>query len=331
MTVVIVNHNTCDYLQDCLTSVAAEQPAQILVIDCASTDGSMEMLRKRFSHVTLRLSRDNPGYGGAINQVIKEVTTPFVLLLNSDTRVCSGALAALQEYLDNHPNVGVAGPRLLNLNGALQRSTRRCPGTASWFVDNSLWGPWFRYIPLVRRYLLNAWPHDEPREVPWILGAAMAARKQALFEVGGFDESYFLYFEDIDLCDRLWSAGWQVHFTPAAEIVHVGAAATRRYRAAMKTQYVSSAFQYYRRRYSRRRFLALKRIAQFELTARMIRDWVRLRMARHENERKTVADDLVLWRRLIRQIGATHYASDVASPHLEVPFNPMESRAAGER
>jgi len=271
------------------------------------------MVQNLFPGVRLFALKDNPGYGAAMNIAISKIDAPFVLMLNGDTCMRPGSLAAIEAYLDSHPRVGIAGPRLTHQNGTLQRSARCDPGTARWLIDNHLWGHCFRHIPGLRQCLLNAWPHDHPRRVPWILGAAMGGRTEALMEVGGFDRAFFMYFEDIDLCDRLWSAGWEVHFMPDAEVMHLGGASTRKWHSKMEEHYFSSALCYYRRRYSIARFMALKRVMQIELATRVARDVVRLRLSANAVDGEEIASNLVTWKRLIGVIGRAQYAHHAAS------------------
>jgi len=178
----------------------------------------------------------------------------------------------------------------------------------AWLLDNSFWGPFFRQLPLLRGRLLNAGPRERAGPVPWVLGAAIAVRRTAIMAVRGFDESYFMYFEEIDLCDRLWAAGWQVHIAPAALVVHAGSASTRQRRSSMQEQYIASALQFYGRRYGCTRFSILKRILQLELAFRAIHGWLRLKFFGPQTSGESMAEDLITWTRLIRVIQNARYA-----------------------
>src|SRR5262249_11131009 len=149
----------------------------------------------------------------------------YVLLLNSDTLLAPGALAALAQYLDAHPRAAIAGPRLRNADGSLQPSCHPFLGTMQSFLEKSVVARALARLPVVRdHYLLVNSSHAAPRVVPWVLGAALAIRRSAFDQVGGFDESFFLYAEEVDLCYRLKAAGWEVHFAPVTDVVHVGGA-----------------------------------------------------------------------------------------------------------
>src|SRR6266545_72105 len=165
MTIGVVNHNTCDSLRLCLESATA-QPAEIIVLDNASTDGSAEMVQRCFPSVTLLANRNNTGYGAGANQILRSTDTEYLLILNSDTLLKQGAVEALCAYLDEHPRAAVLGPRLTFPNGRLQRSCRRFPGTFEWLLDNLILGKVIPALGLFRTWFLNGWKHDRPRVVP---------------------------------------------------------------------------------------------------------------------------------------------------------------------
>src|SRR5258708_164207 len=122
VAVVIVNHNTRNHLRACLASVRAERPAETIVVDNASDDGSAAMVKAEFPEVTVCANETNPGYGAAANQAVARTSLPYILLLNSDTRLQNGALLHLSSYLDRHTRAAIVGPRVLHPNGSLQPS-----------------------------------------------------------------------------------------------------------------------------------------------------------------------------------------------------------------
>jgi len=204
IAVAIVNYNTREHLRACLATVQSEAPSETIVIDNASSDGSAEMVRAEYPWVTLHANQTNPGYGAAANQAIASCTAEYVLLLNSDTLLQAGALMALSSYLDLHPRAAIVGPRLVEPDGILQASCYPFPTPLNTFLENStsafLLGRLIRcHIPLLRNSYLRTWPHNAARVVPWLKGGALAIRRTAFDAVGGFDESYFMYFEDADL------------------------------------------------------------------------------------------------------------------------------------
>jgi GT2 family glycosyltransferase len=299
VAVVIVNHNTRNHLKACLASVRAERPTEIVVVDNASEDGSGPMVRAEFPEVTLYTNATNPGFGAAANQAIARISLPYVLLLNSDTRLQTGVLMKLSTYLDQHSRAAIVGPRLLYPNGSLQPSCFPFPTPLHIFLEESNLGPLIRYIPVLRDHYLRTWPHTYDRVVPWLMGGAIALRREAYEAVGGFDPSFFLYCEEVDLCYRLQQAGWQVHFTTAATIEHVGGASTSRKRAEMHHQFYASKLRYSRLHLTRPRQLASVVIIKSAMLAKLIRDNVRLRLRPAVQRRALLLEDIAIWRRVL--------------------------------
>jgi N-acetylglucosaminyl-diphospho-decaprenol L-rhamnosyltransferase len=248
--VVVVNYNTREDLQACLETVLATDAREVIVADNGSTDGSREMVREDFADTRLLCFDDNPGYGGAANRAVATTDTPFVLLLNSDTLLAPDTLAMLGDYLDRHPAVGIIGPRLLNPDGTLQPSCYPYPGSLRWALDNDDLAPLLRHIKLAREAAFRTWDHDRAREVPWVKGAAMAIRRTAFEEVGGFDDAFFMYHEETDLCFRMARAGWKTHFAPVTDIIHTGESSTSQYRRAMSRALDESTRRFHRKHYS---------------------------------------------------------------------------------
>jgi GT2 family glycosyltransferase len=256
--ICIVNYNTLDHLRGCLDRLRGESPHDLIVVDNASPDGSAEMVRREHPAVRLIANSENLGFGAAANQAIDVCDSDYLLLLNSDTRVEPGSLRALGRYLAQNPRAAVVGPRLLNTDGTLQRSCRRFPGSFSWLLDNRFIGKLARRLRVAPQSMLHVWEHDSPRRVPWVVGAALAMRVEAVREVGGFDTGYFLYCEEIDLCKRLWAAGWEVHFTPATEVAHVGGASTAGDRRFIDQHMIASTLRFYGRHYGKLRVWLLR-------------------------------------------------------------------------
>ncbi|HEX9942233.1 MAG TPA: glycosyltransferase family 2 protein [Thermoanaerobaculia bacterium] len=301
MAVAIVNHNTRDHLRACLASVRAEGPAEVVVADAGSTDGSAGIVRQEFPQALLLADASNPGYGASANRAIAACSSPSVLLLNADTRLQPGALRALASYLEGHPRAAVAGPRLVNPDGTLQVSCFPFIGTFQLMIEKTPLGRWLAHVPVLRdRWLLSHSPHDRPRVVPWVLGAAMAIRRTAFDEVGGFDLSFFMYSEEIDLCYRLKSAGWEVHFAPVATVVHAGGASTGQRRPEMAVRRVASSKLFYRRHYSRPRVTVLEAMIGAAMAGRLLRDSLRLAVTRQPEVRSRLAEDLAVWRGALR-------------------------------
>ncbi|HEV2852082.1 MAG TPA: glycosyltransferase family 2 protein [Thermoanaerobaculia bacterium] len=302
MAAVVVNHDTREHLRACLESLRSEGMHEVVVADTGSADGSAEMVRRDFPEVTLLADGENPGFGAAANRAVSLCTSPFVLLLNADTRVSPGALGALAGYLARHPRAAVAGPRLVNPDGTLQVSCFPYIGTLHLMVEKTPLGRWLARVPALRdRWLLSHSPHDRPRVVPWVLGAALAIRREAFEEIGGFDPAFFMYSEEIDLCYRLSAAGWEVHFAPVTAVTHVGGASTGQRRPEMAVRRVASSKLFYRRHYSRPRVLALEGMIGAAMLVRLGRDSLRLAFSRDSGRRSRLAEDLAVWRGALRR------------------------------
>ncbi len=296
--IVIINHNTRGLVRACLDSLEIEPLPRVVVVDNGSTDGTREMLRSEYPWVTVLTNDCNPGYAAAANQGIAALKTPYVLLLNSDTLLPDGALAGLAHYLDLHEEVGILGPRLVNPDGTLQRSTFPFPTPFDVLLDSTNLARAMGCVPFLRDAYLRAWPHNRPRRVPWVLGAALMIRREAYEAVGGMDERFFMYFEEVDLCYRCKRAGWQVDFAPVTEITHIGAASTRRRRADMAVQFYASLRRFYLKHYSQLALLELTALVESVALARFLRDWVLYRRARDGETRNRLSQNLAAWRRL---------------------------------
>ena len=249
VTVAVVNYNTLNLLRSCLTSAVAEHPAVIIVVDNASPDGSAAMVADEFPSVTLLANEENVGYGAAANQAMKRIETPYMLLLNADTFITPGGVQSLSKYLDEHPNVGMVGPRLLNLDGSVHPSCFPFPGSMRWAVDNDDVGRLVAHVPGVRNRAFRTWPHDRSRRVPWVMGAALCIRREAADAVAGFDPDFFMYHEESDLAYRMADAGWETHFTPDASVIHVGGASTVQVKAEMTEALFASTERFHRKHY----------------------------------------------------------------------------------
>lgn len=312
-----MSHNTSELLRECLCSVISNQYSVcsiqrainsplntehcslntgVVVVDNASTDDSAEMVATEFPAVALYRSETNLGYGAAANRAIAACHSPYVLLLNSDTLLQPGALPALETYLDEHSQVAMVGPRYFNANGKLQPSCFPFPTPLDIFLDVTHAYDLIAHVPFLREKVMRTWAHDRPRRVPWVLGAALAIRRAAFQAVGGFDDSFFMYYEEADLCYRLAQAGCETHFAPVTDIVHIGGASTQQQRADMIVQLYASLAQFYRRHYSRVRQVELAMLVSSVAFARLIRDSLAIGFTRDQNER---AVDIHAWRRLL--------------------------------
>lgn len=299
VSVAIVSFNTRHELQACLDSVVAEAPREIVVVDNASTDGTAEMVRMQYPDVLLLANPANNGYGAAANQAIKSTRGDYVLLLNADTVLTPGAIEALGTHIHRHPEAAVVGPRLQNPDGTPQRSYFPFPGTLGWFVENEPVAWLLHYLPLGRERFLCLTPSTVDRVVPWVSGAALMLRRAAFEAVGGFDESYFMYFEEVDLCLRLRALQWQTDFTPTASVVHVGGASTSQCRTEALIAHFRSTQRFYRRHYSERRVALWMALMTLKIVLRLVHDLVGLRLRSNERVRSMLAQQADAWKAIL--------------------------------
>lgn len=260
LSVVIVNWNVRDLLRRCLTSVVGSAPgtsADIIVVDNASTDGSVEMLRAEFPQATLILNDHNRGFPAAINQGLAAAQGRYVLLLNPDTEVLDDALAVLIRYLDAHPDVGIVSPQLLYPDGGVQSSRRRFPTLLTLFLE-STWLEPLAPRSLLRRYYVLDQPDEATLDVDWTMGAAMLARREVVGQVGEMDEGFFMYSEELDWCRRIKAAGWRVVYHPAARIIHYEGKSSEQAVPARHINFQRSKVYYTRKYHGPRVALALR-------------------------------------------------------------------------
>ncbi len=216
---VVVNYNARGHLLECVRSLRAEGVTDVIVVDNDSTDGSKEALAADDPEATYVETGANLGFGTAANRGVAATAATYVLILNPDVVVHAGAVGALAAALDADDRAAVVGPRVENLDGTLYPSARRFPNlaVAAGHAFVGLVRPDNRFTRDYRR--LDA-DHGWSGPVDWVSGTCMLVRRTAFDAVGGFDEAYFMYVEDVDLCWRLWRAGWRVGYEPSARVTH---------------------------------------------------------------------------------------------------------------
>ena len=302
LAIITVSYNTRELLAACLESALAGLErsglaGEVWVVDNASADGSAEMVRQRFPAVRLITHGANVGFAAGNNLALRamglsrEISPRYILFLNPDTRVVDDALGVMVRFLGGRPSAGVAGARLVHGDGSFQHSAFAFPGLAQILLD---------FFPLHHRlldsrfngrYPRRLYESGQPFPVGHPLGAALMVRAETLAQVGGFDERFFMYCEEIDLCRRIKAAGWEIDCVPQAEIVHLVAQSTQqardrmfvalwRSRFLMFEKHESAAFRWTARRLVRlglwaeaRRAKAAKRrgqISEAQLAERLV-------------------------------------------------------------
>ncbi|TXH35387.1 MAG: glycosyltransferase family 2 protein [Burkholderiaceae bacterium] len=222
--VVIVNYNTEDLTLQCVGSLLAHgivPAAHICVVDNLSPDGSGERLQRSLPpDVQLVLSQRNGGFGAGVNIGADALKTDLVLVLNPDTYFERNNMDVIVRMFEQSPKLGVAGLKLINPDGSLQYSARRFYSLLDIAARRTMLGQFAPMRRLVRSHLLTRKWMQHPFEADWVMGTGFVVRRSAFEQVGRMDEGYFLYFEEVDLCARMWIDGWRVVAVPEVELVH---------------------------------------------------------------------------------------------------------------
>ena len=223
LSIIVITYNSRVPIERCLASLEAHEPFcahETIVIDNASGDGTAEAVAKRFPRVRVVANGENIGYSRAVNQGIRLSSGRAILIINPDIIVREGSIDRLMEFMDAHPDAGIAGSKLVYPDGRLQHSCRSFYTVSALLYRRTLLGKLFPRAKPLREHLMLDYDHETPRAVDWLIGACMLVRREALAMVGAMDERFFLYFEDIDWCYRMKNHGWSVYYVPSSVMVH---------------------------------------------------------------------------------------------------------------
>jgi N-acetylglucosaminyl-diphospho-decaprenol L-rhamnosyltransferase len=228
LSIIVVSWNVRNLLRACLKSVTESLSSergqmlssQVIVVDNASSDGSVEMLKEAFREIHVIANDRNLGFTKGNNQGLALSDARYVLLLNPDTEVVGDALGEMVAYMDDHPTAGALGPQLLYPDGQVQSSRRRFPDLRTAYVESTFLQSWFAQSGTLERYYVLDRSDDETQAVDWLVGACLLIRRETLEEVGSLDESYFMYSEELDWCYRAKKRGWEVVYLPTAQAIH---------------------------------------------------------------------------------------------------------------
>lgn len=222
LDILVVNFNTVNLLPqmfEACQDAAGDLEVRYWVVDNASQDNSVEVLREHFPYAGLEVNKRNVGFGRANNQLLPHVTADYVLLLNTDAFVATDTLHRTLAYMNANPTCGVLGVRLVGREGNLQPSCRYFPTPWNLFLSRTGLG---RFFPKTRMVDDMEWDHASVRECDWVPGCYYLVRRAVLDQVGLFDPRFFLYYEEVDHCRRVKAAGWKVIYFPDTTVVHVG-------------------------------------------------------------------------------------------------------------
>ncbi len=253
LSIVVVNWNARDLLRRCLRSIdahAQDVAHDVWVVDNASSDGSADVVAREFPRVRLVRNASNRGYGAASNEGMRLAAGRYVLITNADVEFVNHGVAAMVRFLDAHPKVAALGCKLLNPDGSLQPSCFQhldwpsAFGVAAGF-HNVMPYAWFsRFDPEggLRRFFRFP-DHDKVQRPDWFRAACVMLRREAVAEAGGYDEAFYMYGEEIDLFRRLRKRGWEIAYTPEAEVIHHGEASASQAARAMAVEFWKSLFR----------------------------------------------------------------------------------------
>ncbi len=259
LSILIVNWNVRDLLRECLRSIAAGQgnlTLELIVVDSASADGSADMVATEFPWVTLIRCAENVGFPRGNNIALARARGRALLLLNPDTVIVGNALPTLLAYLDAHPDVGVVGPQLLNPDASVQSSRRRFPTVLTGYFEST----WLQGLApgLLRRYYALDLPDDASADVDWLMGACLLVPRAVYEQVGGLDEGYFMYSEELDWCRRIKATGRRVVYYPAAQVIHHAGQSSDQAITARHVNFQRAKLRYYRKYHGRAAAAALR-------------------------------------------------------------------------
>lgn len=259
-SIIIVNWNTKELLHNCLESIydrAGEVDCEIIVVDNASSDGSVDIVKKQFPQVIFIENNENRGFATANNQGIRIARGRYILLLNSDTIVCDAGIEKTVQYADKRPEAAVIGCQVWENSETIQMTCFRFPSILALFSETFALNKIFKKNRFFGRERMLWWGRDTERQVEVVSGMFMLVRREAIDEVGLMDESYFLYCEEADWCYRFSKAGWKILFWPGAKIIHVdgGSHSSKQVALEMHVQQHKSLLIFFRKHYGLMSFL----------------------------------------------------------------------------
>lgn len=253
LSIIFVNWKTPELTKNAIASVYKETSGfdfEVIVVDNNSGDGSVEMIKKEFPQVILIENSDNRGFGKANNQGLKIAKGDYLMFLNTDVVVLDGALTKLVNYLDQHSDIMMVGPRLLNKDLTFQHACRRMlPNPINSFFHLFGLTKIFKNSKFVNEYKQSASDPEVTGPTEALSGAAMMFRRQVYVEVGGFDETFFMYGEDLDFCKRVLDKGWKTVYVSGAKIIHFGGQSSGKRRTRSLINFYEAMWIYYKKHF----------------------------------------------------------------------------------
>jgi GT2 family glycosyltransferase len=290
VSIIIVAWNVRKLLYDCLKSVYDQTEGvdfEVIYVDNASEDGSVEMVTKKFPKVKVIKNEENKGFIKANNQGIESAEGRYVLLLNSDTIVLDNAIAKMIKFADEHTQAAVVGCKVLNPDKTLQRNCFMYPSLLNMFLSATYLYKIFPKSKFFGRERMTWWNFDSAREVETICGSCSLVRKKAIEQVGLMDEAYFVYGDDPDWCYRFKKNGWKIMFTPDGEIIHYGGQTTKQMAREFKLQLYGSILIFMKLHRGRLTFILARFLTALFLFVR-VPYWLAVAILRKSERKRSI-------------------------------------------
>lgn len=250
VSIIIVNYRGVEYTTQCIRSILSTDvklPYEVIVVDNHSEDGSVQVLRSQFPDIRVIEAEENRGFGAANNAGANIAEGDFLFFLNNDTKILDDCFTPLINFLREHRDCGIVAPKLIYPDGRFQLSYGRYPSLLNELRTKRL-----------SREEENITPPDIPQKKEWVTGAALCLRKELFLSIGGFDETYFMYFEDADLCRRITQAGYTIYYIPTVSIIHFKGMSHTSKKNTIYLEYRRSQLRYYRKHSSFVQLIFLK-------------------------------------------------------------------------
>jgi len=236
LSIVIVTWNSEEFIRNCLDSIFLSQgnfTSEVIVVDNGSSDETAKIVEQLYPQVNLIQNKKNLGYAKANNQGIEKAKGEYILLLNPDTQVLEDSLSLMCEFMEENPEIGALGPKLLNPDKSVQLSCREFPTFSTLIWEFSGLSRLFPRSRVFGRWRMGYFNFDKQRETDQPMGSCLMLRRATLEDVGAFDENFVMFFNDVDLCFRIKKGGWRIYFYPEAKVIHHKGASTRKVKAKM--------------------------------------------------------------------------------------------------
>jgi hypothetical protein len=254
LSVVIICWNDLTVIAECLRSIFESSTGvdlEVIISDNDSTDDSIEFIRRNYPQVHIVQNGANLGFAKGNNAGIRVTRGRYVLILNPDTIVHKGALKKWLEFAESHPEAGAFGCRVLNPDGSYQGSARPFPTIRRDWIAALCLRPLGRFSDAFTSDIYTGWPGDTKRPVDWQSGCCILVRSTVLKELGGFDESFFYHFEEVDLCRRIWNTGWSILYNPEVTITHLGGQSVKRFPVRFALERQRGRYRYFYKHFGR--------------------------------------------------------------------------------